>query len=213
MIILDPEEKILRVLRDAKWGLTVSDIAKKVKMSRLTTTKYLEALKAKGLVIEKKIGAYRLWFVKESIPDKSLISKKLACALAKAFIIVFDKDVENIARRIGIALVDQLEEEDIFIDARGLEAFAENTYELIASILEMLSEGIKAEGIELSGGRGILRITGELCTDEEVVRVLGILLMGAVEGILKNVLGIENPNLRLQVNKKSIGYELILEVY
>lgn len=213
MIILDPEEKILRVLRDAKWGLTVSDIAKKVKMSRLTTTKYLEALKAKDLVIEKKIGAYRLWFVKESIPDKSLISKKLACALAKAFIIVFDKDVENIARRIGIALVDQLEEEDIFIDARGLEAFAENTYELIASILEMLSEGIKAEGIELSGGRGILRITGELCTDEEVVRVLGILLMGAVEGILKNVLGIENPNLRLQVNKKSIGYELILEVY
>ncbi len=210
---MDPEEKILRVLRDAKWGLTVSDIAKKVKMSRLTTTKYLEALKAKGLVIEKKIGAYRLWFVKESIPDKSLISKKLACALAKAFIIVFDKDVENIARRIGIALVDQLEEEDIFIDARGLEAFAENTYELIASILEMLSEGIKAEGIELSGGRGILRITGELCTDEEVVRVLGILLMGAVEGILKNVLGIENPNLRLQVNKKSIGYELILEVY
>ena len=212
MIILNPEEKILKILKESKWGLTVSEIAEKAHMSRLTATKYLETLKAKGLIIEKKVGAYRLWFRKDFVRDKSLFSKKLACALAKAFILVFDTKAEEVARKIGIALVDILEDDDFVLGEEGLEALTTNPYELIASILENISEGIKADGIELSDGRGVLRITGDLCEDEDVVKVLGILLLGAVEGILKNVIGLENPKIKIQVNKRVDGYEIILEV-
>ena len=206
------EEKILSVLRDSKWGLTASEIAEKAKISRLTATKYLEALKAKGLIVEKKVGAYRVWFLKElSEREKSLISRKLACALAQSFIEAFGDDVKKIARKIGNVLVNQLSEEDFFTINEAEKIMFYNPYQLVASILESLSEGIKAEGIELSGGRGVLRITGELCEDREVVEVLALLLMGAVEGLVKSVTG-EEPKISLRVSEGRFGYEIILEI-
>jgi len=212
IVLSNIEEKILRVLKDSKWGLTASEIAEKAKISRLTATKYLETLKAKGLIVEKKVGAYRVWFLKEiSEREKSLISRKLACALAKSFIEVFGDDVKRIAREIGNVLVNQLSEEDILPTNETEKLFFYNPYQLIASLLESLSEGIKAEGIELSGGRGVLRITGDLCEDREVVEVLALLLMGAVEGLVRSVTGKE-PKINLRVSEGPLGYEIILEI-
>ncbi|MGQ4892358.1 MAG: HTH domain-containing protein [Candidatus Njordarchaeia archaeon] len=207
------ENRILKVLKDASWGLTVSEIAERAKISRLTASKYLEALKAKDIVIEKKVGAYRLWFLKETMKaERSIISRRLACALAKAFVVTFKDDAERVAKRIGRELVNEFLRGGVLPKNSGIDAIRENPFEMIASLLELLSEGIRAEGIELEDGRGILRITGELCEDLEVVRILGVLLSGAVEGLFKNSFGPKKLNIKIRARKKGEIYEIIIEV-
>lgn len=205
------EEKILRVLKESSWGLTASEIAEKAGISRLTASKYLEMLKAKDVIIEKKVGAYRLWFLKETIKaERSLISRRLACALAKAFVITFENNASTVAKKIGEALVQEFNRGGVF--PNNIELIGDNPFEMVASLLELLSEGIRAEGIELSDGRGILRITGELCEDLQVVTILGVLLSGAVETLLKDTFGLERVNINLQTRKKGENYEIIIEV-
>lgn len=207
------EERIIKVLKDSGWGLTSSEIAERANISRLTASKYLEALKERGVVIEKKVGAYRLWFLKEFIKaEKSLISKKLACALAQAFVDVFKESAADIATKIGKSLVNQIRSSEEFKGFFTIQTINQNPYEIIASILELLSEGIRAEGIELSEGRGVLKIIGEMCEEQEVVEVLGNILKGAVEGILKEMFNKEYKSVYLSISKKVDIYEIIIEV-
>lgn len=61
------KEKLIEVLHDSKTGLSGIEIAKKLKINRLTMTKYLQVFAAEGLVKQKNIGNVNLWFMEEGI--------------------------------------------------------------------------------------------------------------------------------------------------
>jgi Fic family protein len=59
------KEIILELLRKEKGGLTIQDISRLGKMSRFTATIYIHELLGEGKIVERKIGAYRLFKLKE----------------------------------------------------------------------------------------------------------------------------------------------------
>lgn len=59
----DTEKLILDFLKKQPMGATVTDIANKLNMSRTTTVKYLEVMRATGLLDYKEVGMAKLWFV------------------------------------------------------------------------------------------------------------------------------------------------------
>jgi methanogenic corrinoid protein MtbC1 len=61
------KEKLIDVLRDSKTGLSGIEISEKLKINRLTMTKYLQVFAAEGLVKQKNIGNVNLWFVDEGV--------------------------------------------------------------------------------------------------------------------------------------------------
>jgi len=59
------EEKIITLLKQNPHGMTTSDIARALGMNRITVAKYLEVLKAEGIVDYKQIGKMKVWFLNE----------------------------------------------------------------------------------------------------------------------------------------------------
>jgi DNA-binding Lrp family transcriptional regulator len=73
----DTEKLILDFLKKQPMGATVTDIANKLNMSRTTTVKYLEVMRATGLLDYKEVGMAKLWFVstKLSYAEHVLLEK------------------------------------------------------------------------------------------------------------------------------------------
>ncbi len=61
------EEKIIQFLRQNPHGATGSEIAKHLGMNRVTVAKYLEVLRAEGLIDYKQVGRTKIWYLNEDI--------------------------------------------------------------------------------------------------------------------------------------------------
>jgi len=87
----DFSKEILDLLSDSLHGLTITDIAEKVQpsISRNTAYRYIERLETKGIVYNKKVGTYNLYYAKnKKVVFKSGIMsfiKGLFANLKKAF--------------------------------------------------------------------------------------------------------------------------------
>ena len=70
---------ITDILKQRTDGLTIQEIADQGKMSRITATIYIHELLGEGKITERKIGAYRLFYLKEkfleSVKEKEVIKK------------------------------------------------------------------------------------------------------------------------------------------
>jgi DNA-binding transcriptional ArsR family regulator len=73
------KEIIAKILKDHPDGLTIQEISEIGKMSRITATIYTHELLGEGKVTERKIGAYRLFYLKEkfleAVKEKEIIEK------------------------------------------------------------------------------------------------------------------------------------------
>ncbi|MEM5794189.1 MAG: winged helix-turn-helix transcriptional regulator [Candidatus Aenigmatarchaeota archaeon] len=63
------KEIILNILKEHPDGLTIQELSKIAKMSRITATKYVHELIGEGKVVERKIGIARLLFLKERFAE------------------------------------------------------------------------------------------------------------------------------------------------
>ncbi len=70
-------ENIIDSLKNATLGLTIVEISKLTAHNRNTVSKYLEVLEARGDVISKKIGVYKLWLLK-TLYEKQLNNTQTA---------------------------------------------------------------------------------------------------------------------------------------
>jgi methanogenic corrinoid protein MtbC1 len=61
------KEKLFDILRDSRTGLSGIEVSEKLKINRLTMTKYLQVFAAEGLVKQKSVGNVNLWFVEEGV--------------------------------------------------------------------------------------------------------------------------------------------------
>jgi PAS domain S-box-containing protein len=76
-MILDEEHyrKIIGLLRDAQKGLTIEEISKTTKLSRVTTTKYLNSLFVSGQVNMRKTGPAKLYSLSTRLPAEQILSQ------------------------------------------------------------------------------------------------------------------------------------------
>ena len=58
-------EKLIDVLSQSKTGLTGIEISKKLKINRVTMSKYLKVFAGEGLIKQKNMGSVNLWFIEE----------------------------------------------------------------------------------------------------------------------------------------------------
>ena len=206
------ERKIIEALKSAVVGLTTSDLATRLKVSRLTVMKYLQALKGRGIIIDKQVGAYKLWMLKENIEAKRrLISRKLACILAEVFIEIFGEKTEEIAFSVGKELAKKYiakYPEDYEI----LKEVETESFEKIATVIEFISEELTVEGFSLDEKRGVIRIRGVLCDDERVSNILLVLITGAIIGFLEFELGISMEVKNTRISKREKMLDVILEL-
>jgi len=56
-------EKLIDVLSPSRTGLTGVEIAKKLKVNRVTISKYLKVFAGEGLIKQKNMGSVNLWFI------------------------------------------------------------------------------------------------------------------------------------------------------
>jgi len=79
MKIKGAKGKILEILNKQSEGLTIQQLSKIARMSRITTTKYIHELIGEGKIRERKIGIYRILFSKErflkSVEENKILDK------------------------------------------------------------------------------------------------------------------------------------------
>jgi len=75
--ILDEEHyhNIMGLLRDAQKGLTIEEISKKLNLSRITTTKYLNSLFVAGQVNMRKLGPAKVYTLSTRLPAEQILSQ------------------------------------------------------------------------------------------------------------------------------------------
>jgi predicted transcriptional regulator len=64
-------EKLIDVLRPAKTGLTGIEIAEKLRINRVTISKYLKIFAGEGLIKQKNMGSVNLWFIEDGVDKLS----------------------------------------------------------------------------------------------------------------------------------------------
>jgi len=77
----DIEKKIIDFIKKSPIGVTSSEIARYLGISRITITKYLAIIKEKTLIDFKQFGMAKLWFIPVNL-NKELFLKKITTYLA-----------------------------------------------------------------------------------------------------------------------------------
>lgn len=60
-------DNLIDTLNQSRTGLTGTEIAKKLKVNRVTMAKYLRVFAAEGLIKQKKMGSINLWFIEAGV--------------------------------------------------------------------------------------------------------------------------------------------------
>ncbi|MBI5389236.1 PAS domain-containing protein [Candidatus Woesearchaeota archaeon] len=100
---MDIQENIIKLLDSSQRGLSVSEIADKIKMDRRTVAKQLEVMEAKSIISHEKVGMAKLWSLSRSPliallvkdDDQSMILKNILNTLDEG-ISILDKDLRII---------------------------------------------------------------------------------------------------------------------
>jgi len=61
---MDKEQLILNFLRNQKFDASINEIAEKCSINRITASKYLAVLEAKGIITHRSVGKAKLYSVK-----------------------------------------------------------------------------------------------------------------------------------------------------
>jgi PAS domain S-box-containing protein len=112
--ILDEKHyrNIIGLLKEAQKGLTIEEISKKLNLSRITTTKYLNSLFASGQVNMRKLGPAKVFTLSARLPVEQILnqSSDLILILNESYII--RQVSESFLLAFGISK-DQLENQNI----------------------------------------------------------------------------------------------------
>ncbi len=56
---------ILNLLEKSKFGISIKKISEETNFSRITVTKYLKKLEKEGLVSDRRVGQYKIWYISD----------------------------------------------------------------------------------------------------------------------------------------------------
>jgi PAS domain S-box-containing protein len=145
------QEKMARLKGQLKWhprGMTISDIARGVKMNRNLVAKYLDMLLISGQVEMQVVGAARVYFLSQRVPVSTLLE------FSSDLVIIVDDDLR---------IVQLNEQVPVFADEKREELLGKRITEIPNAFIR---------GLELSFPDRI-RSGNEECTAERRVMVRG----------------------------------------
>jgi len=59
------EKKIIQCLKESKESITISEIARRLGINRITASKYLAILEAKGIISFRPVGKAKLYYIQK----------------------------------------------------------------------------------------------------------------------------------------------------
>jgi PAS domain S-box-containing protein len=68
------EKKIADILKNSPEGMSILEVAEKVKLNRNSTARYLDVLKNRGIVRERHVGPAKLYFYEDILPFEERVS-------------------------------------------------------------------------------------------------------------------------------------------
>ena len=101
----DIEKKIIGFIKKSPIGVTSSEIARYLGISRITITKYLAITKEKTLIDFKQFGMAKLWFIPVNL-NKELFLKKITTYLASN---IYKGEKKEALNKAGLDLSSYLE--------------------------------------------------------------------------------------------------------
>ena len=101
----DIEKKIIDFIKKSPIGVTSSEIARYLGISRITITKYLAITKEKTLIDFKQFGMAKLWFIPVNL-NKELFLKKITTYLASN---IYKGEKKEALNKAGLDLSSYLE--------------------------------------------------------------------------------------------------------
>jgi PAS domain S-box-containing protein len=112
--ILDEEHyrNIIGLLKEAQKGLTIEEISKKLNLSRITTTKYLNSLFVSGQVNMRKLGPAKVFTLSARLPAEQILSQSSDLILILDESHIIRQVSESFLLAFGISK-DQLENQKI----------------------------------------------------------------------------------------------------
>ncbi|MEF8879717.1 MAG: PAS domain S-box protein [Candidatus Thermoplasmatota archaeon] len=135
-------EQIKKILKENPKGMTVSDIARKIKINRNSVAKYLDIMRISGLVDMITFGPAKVYFPSSRVPISNMLNH------VSDYVIVFDQDLKiNMINDSFLDFLNKEREEMIGqnLDDNVLKIFKENI-DLSISINEALEgKGFKKE--------------------------------------------------------------------
>jgi predicted ArsR family transcriptional regulator len=93
---LDLQERILQCIRESELGASISEISKKLGVNRLTVSKYLEVMRAHGLVDYKEVGMAKVWFIGKGSLIADLLNEILFNVMPRHMEELHEKNAEEI---------------------------------------------------------------------------------------------------------------------
>ncbi len=69
----DVEEKLLEVLKQNAYGLTISELSRILNINRITLSKHLEILKERGYLNCRVVGKAKIWYINEDVSFLEMI--------------------------------------------------------------------------------------------------------------------------------------------
>lgn len=99
--------RIKEVLKDNPRGMNVTEIAREIKMNRLSVAKYLEILVVSGHIDVKAFGPAKVYYISSRLPISAMLS------LSSDFIIILDKDLNIIHMNDQFLSFSGIRREDI----------------------------------------------------------------------------------------------------
>lgn len=207
---VDIEQRILDVLRQYQYGLTTAKVAELTGVSRSTVMRYLERLKSKGLVVDRKVGAYRVWTLKE-VHERT--SREITSMMLNAFILACKEVLPeslNKSEELGRAFVRTLfrlcpdeAREFLQIEADPVEA--------LSIAVSYVAPNLTARGVQLDERRGVLLISGLRCV-EDAVDLIRDFLRGAVIEALQRKTGRKVIVRTERTKARDDSYEIVFEL-
>jgi predicted transcriptional regulator len=104
----DYKNRILECISENLHGITITDISKKLEITRNTVYKYLEELEKLGLIHDKKFKSYTLYFLTE----KNILYKEATISFFKGLLANLKKihpNEEKLYKLIGRNIADSME--------------------------------------------------------------------------------------------------------
>ncbi|MHA1269084.1 MAG: helix-turn-helix domain-containing protein [Candidatus Helarchaeota archaeon] len=211
------EFNILKVLEEEDLGLTISQIAEKIKLHRNTTAKYLESMAKKDLIYKIQKGPTSKLFyparVQKKFSDRADYMVKFYQLLHKALFYDWLGDIKK-AGEIGLNMAKEAS-----VIYRKLFKNVEFTFENVARLAALAIEityptpNVKAKVFLIDEESCYLEITNCICNENEKYRSICTIQEGLIKGIIdefleSGVVSVEEIECRC-TGHKSCKYKII----
>ena len=219
----DYKSKILSKLEDSASGLTITELAKKVKFHRNTVSKHLSVLEAEGLVKKKEIGKAQLYLstkrkylrrklvnsfiqallygLKSNFPNKEQIFKKVGRNL-----------LEHFQFSLGDAYTEEFEKIKTNSNSEALRAFKKfyNAFDFFQDDIDISLEQLSTHKVKYR-----IKNSEFLANSDDFIYYFYI-VCGITEGIYLRGLDVKVncnvENIQIASNKEESFVDITLEI-